>query len=291
MTTENQPSKADLWAELDSDSGSPASRPGEGHQDVTERIQAEQQAAADQTAAKAVDQGQAADPFADLPSAVRDTLLGLQAQVAQLTNRQRNVEGHIGGINSKLQQQLQAAQAATAQGGQAPSREQMAAAAGSATAMARLKEDYPEFGAALDAALNERLATLPTQAQTQAPAGLTEADVQARIDQVRREMAVEMRHPGWLNDVKTPRFLGWLQSQANEVKMLAGSDEPADAIRLLDLFKQTDGARQQQQSALDAAAALPGRRSSQGAKPVDPSKMSKDEYWAYLDQLDRQQKA
>ena len=73
--------------------------------------------------------------------------------------------------------------------------------------------------------------------------------------------------------------------------VLAGSDEPADAIRLLDLFKQTDGARQQQQSALDAAAALPGRRSSQGAKQVDPSKMSKDEYWVYLDQLDRQQKA
>lgn len=287
MDPKDTPSKADLWAELDNDSGAPASTGQQARNEAIASIQAEQQAAADKTATQAVDQGQAADPFADLPSAVKDTLAGLQAQVAQLTARQRNVEGHIGGINSKLQQQLQAAQAATAQGGQAPSREQMAAAAGSATAMARLKEDYPEFGAALDAALNERLATLP---QPGAPAqpGLTEADVQARIDRVRREMAVEMRHPGWLNEVQQPRFLGWMQNQANEVRMLAGSDDPSDAIRLLDLYKQTTSAQAQQQNALDAAAALPGRRGSQQIRQVDPSKMTKDEYWAYLDNLERQ---
>lgn len=287
MDPKDNPSKADLWAELDSDSGSAASDGRQAHNEDITRIQAEQQAAADQTAQQAVSQGQAADPFADLPSAVKDTLAGLQAQVAQLTQRQRNVEGHIGGINSKLQQQLQAAQAATAQGGQAPSREQMAAAAGSATAMARLKEDYPEFGAALDAALNERLATLP---QPGAPVqqGLTEAEVQARIDRVRREMAVEMRHPGWLNEVQQPRFLGWMQNQANEVRMLAGSDDPSDAIRLLDLYKQSTSAQAQQQNALDAAAVLPGRRGSQQIRQVDPSKMTKDEYWAYLDNLERQ---
>lgn len=287
MDPKDNPSKADLWAELDNDSGAPASTGQQARNEAIASIQAEQQAAADQTAQQAVAPGQAADPFADLPSAVKETLAGLQAQVAQLTARQRNVEGHIGGINSKLQQQLQAASAATAQGGQAPSREQMAAAAGSAPAMARLKEDYPEFGAALDAALNERMATLP---QPGAPAqpGLTEADVQARIDRVRREMAVEMRHPGWLNEVQQPRFLGWMQNQANEVRMLAGSDDPGDAIRLLDLYKQTTSAQAQQQNALDAAAALPGRRGSQQIRQVDPSKMSKDEYWAYLDNLERQ---
>lgn len=283
MTTESQPTKADLWASLESESGD-ASGSIEARPSITQ--QESTQPAATSPAHDAGQSGQAGNPFENLDPAVRDTLSGLQTMVGQLTTRLRQAEGHIGGLKSSLQQQIQAAQAVASRGGDAPSRDQLHAATGSASAMARLKEDYPEFAGAMDAALNERLSTV--QAQPQQSPGVSPADVEARIDEMRRQMHVEMKHPGWLDDVKTPRFTGWLDGQAAEVKMLANSAAPSDAIRLLDLFKQTTAGAAQQQASFNAAAALPGRRSSQAPRAVDPNAMTKDEYWAYLDSLDKQ---
>jgi len=283
MTTESQPTKADLWASLESESGD-ASGQIEARQTIQQQ-EPTQPPAATSPAQDAGQSGQAGDVFANLDPAVRDTLSGLQTMVGQLTNRLRQAEGHIGGLKSSLQQQIQAAQAVASRGGDAPSRDQLHAATGSASAMARLKEDYPEFAGAMDAALNERLAGAQ---QAQVPQGLSPEDVEVRIDEMRRQMQVEVKHPGWLDDIKQPRFTGWLQGQAAEVQMLANSVAPSDAIRLLDLYKQTTAGAAAQQASFNAAAALPGRRSSQAPRAVDPNAMTKDEYWAYLDNLDKQ---
>ncbi len=58
-------------------------------------------------------------------------------------------------------------------------------------------------------------------------------------DYLRREAAhakVEKAHPGWKRIVATPEFHAWLPKQSERIRDLAASDEPADAISVLDKF-------------------------------------------------------
>lgn len=216
-----------------------------------------------------------------------DKITGLESMLGQVTQRLRNAEGHIGGLGSQLKQQQQVASQVAAKGGEAPSAGEIRAAQSNAKAMESLKRDYPEFADAMEAALNEQMqalkAAMPQQQQQQP--GVTPDEI-ARL---RSEMSVEIRHPGWQDRVRTPEFMGWLQRQSREVQMLAASDSPQDAVRLLDLHgdavKSSTSTRTQR---LNSAAAIPSGRSGAQArsKPVD--EMTPEEYWRYLDELDRQ---
>lgn len=216
-----------------------------------------------------------------------DKIAGLEQMLGQVTQRLRNAEGHIGGLGSQLKQQLQAAQQVSAKGGDAPTAGEIRAAQSSPKAMESLKRDYPEFAEAMEAALNEQLqamkAAMP-QPQQQPP-GVTQQD----IDRMRAEMAVEIRHPGWLDRVKTPEFVGWMQRQPREVQMLAASESPQDAVRLLDLHAEAmKSATSQRTQRLNSAAAIPSGRSGSNVRQKAVEDMSPEEYWRYLDELDRQ---
>ncbi len=319
MTTEasqNPPEKTkeQLWAELDQAEGMTPAVPAQA---VTKATDAElEQAAAQATpaATTATEQGAAdeaapqegagtatqatpaADPFANMAPEVKDRILGLETLVTQLGTRLRNAEGHIGGINH----QLKAAQRTTASGHEAPTAAQIAAAQGSDSALAKLKADYPEFGAALEKVLDERIGApraaapaaqaAPAQQPGEQPSAREILNrVDARGDELYRQLTVEVAHPGWQKHVKTPAFIGWLQQQPREVQMLGASDEPQDAIRLIDLHKASAQTAVTRQQRLDSAAALPQGRAAAGAKPKPIESMSKAEYWAYLDNLEAQQ--
>ena len=226
-------------------------------------------------------------PAAGGEQVLMDKIAGLESMLNQVTQRLRNAEGHIGGLGSQMKQQLQAAQQVTAKGGDAPSAGEIRAAQSNPEAMSRLKADYPEFADAMESALNERLSTLEQQlkqAQQPAQQGVSHDEI-ARL---RSEMAVEMRHPGWQDRVRTTEFLGWLQRQPREVQMLAASDSPQDAVRLLDLHTETmKTAASTRTQRLSAAAAIPSGRSGGNVRSKAVEDMSPEEYWAYLDQLDR----
>ena len=249
-------------------------------------------------AAAAEATSQAPAPKADAPLAgdesaptgeqpLLDKIAGLEAMLGQVTQRLRNAEGHIGGLNSQLKQQQQLAAQVASRGGDAPSAGEIRAAQGSAKAMESLKRDYPEFADAMEAALNEQMqaikAAMP-QVQQQMP-GVTPEE----ISRLRSEMAVEIRHPGWQDRVKTPEFIGWMQRQPREVQMLAASESPQDAVRLLDLhsdaMKSTSNQRTQR---LNSAAAIPSGRSGSNIRSKAVEDMSPEEYWRYLDELDKQ---
>lgn len=73
--------------------------------------------------------------------------------------------------------------------------------------------------------------------------------------------------------------------------MLAAGDEPEQAIRLLDLYAEfvnkPNPTTQRDTRRLETAAVLPtGTRSSVKTKNVD--EMTGEEYWRYLDQIDKQ---
>lgn len=224
--------------------------------------------------------------------ALLDRIAGLESALNQTTQRLRNAEGHIGGLNSQLKQQLQTAHQVTSQGGEAPSAKQIAEAQKSSKAMENLRRDYPEFAEAMDAALEERLQEvvkrIPQQPQpVQAQPSVTADD----LNRLQAEFAVEVRHPGWKETVTQPVFRGWLERQPREVQMLAASASPQDAVRLLDLYAdgtKTSAATRTQR--LSAAAAIPSGRSGSATRTKAVEDMTPQEYWRYLDELDRQKR-
>jgi len=286
--------KAKLWAEMDAAeaAGNTATKVDDTPTEPAKEEPAKAAAQTDAPAQAAAATEQAAkdeDAYAGMSDAAKHELLGLKTMLTQATERLRNAEGRIGGLNSQLKQFMQAASSTRADGGDAPTREEIAKAQSDPAAMAKLREDYPEFGAAVKAALDEQVKALRAEmkgnaAAKPAPAGVTQADLAS----MRAEIAVESRHPGWQERVKTPAFVGWLTSQPREVQMLAASDSPQDAIRLLDLETEarTKGSQQRNQRQESAAAIPSGRAASARHKPVES--MNKEEYWRYLDEIDKQ---
>lgn len=271
-----------IWNQLEAEE-----RNGASAADSVDELEATSQASAEQRQARAADAtgaGEEAAPSSE--QMLLDKIAGMESVLTQLTQRLRNAEGHIGGLGSQMKQQLQAAQQFAAKGGDAPSAGEIRDAQRSPEAMARLKSDYPEFAEAMESALNERISMLEQKIVRQAPvaSSVTPEDI-ARL---RAEMAVEVRHPGWQSAVQEPVFQGWLQRQPREVQMLAASESPQDAIRLLDLY--SDGGRTataQRTQRLNSAAAIPSGRSGANARQKAVEDMSPEEYWRYLDELDR----
>lgn len=271
-----------IWNQLEAEE-----RNGASAADSVDELEATSQASAEQRQARAADAtgaGEEAAPSSE--QMLLDKIAGMESVLTQLTQRLRNAEGHIGGLGSQMKQQLQAAQQLAAKGGDAPSAGEIRDAQRSPEAMARLKSDYPEFAEAMESALNERISMLEQKIVRQAPvaSSVTPEDI-ARL---RAEMAVEVRHPGWQSAVQEPVFQGWLQRQPREVQMLAASESPQDAIRLLDLY--SDGGRTataQRTQRLNSAAAIPSGRSGANARQKAVEDMSPEEYWRYLDELDR----
>lgn len=227
------------------------------------------------------------------PIFLRQKIAGMESILTQLSGRLRNAEGHIGGMNSQLKQQLDAARATKAAGEQAPTAGEIQQAQASPQAMVDLERDYPEFAKALrpaiEATLTSRMSEFEKRmALTPAPAAPA-SDVVTRqeLEEFRAKQTIEIKHPGWERKVAAPEFLGWLQSAPREQQMLSRSSDPLDAIRLLDLHQESrlkPPAPTSQR--LSSAAAMPtGQRSAVRAKNVD--EMSPQEYWRYQDQLDK----
>jgi len=71
--------------------------------------------------------------------------------------------------------------------------------------------------------------------------------------------------------------------------MLAASESPQDAVRLLDLHSDAmKSVTSQRTQHLSAAAAIPSGRSGGNVRSKAVEDMTPEEYWRYLDELDRQ---
>ncbi len=290
--TASQEDAQKIWEQLDAEESgrAPAADAEPPANDAPASASTDPAPAANHNAdpADATKGGDAAAPTGD--QVLLDKIAGLETMLSQVTQRLRNAEGHIGGLGSQLKQQLQTAQQVSSRGGDAPTATEIRDAQRNPEAMARLKSDYPEFAEAMESALNERLSSLEqrlAQQQQPAQAGVTPQEMQ----RLRSEMAVEVRHPGWQDRVRTTEFMGWLQRQPREVQMLAASDSPQDAVRLLDLHTEaTSSASTQRTQRLNSAAAIPSGRSGANVRQKAVEDMTPDEYWRYLDELDRQKR-
>jgi hypothetical protein len=287
--TNQQEEAQKIWDQLEADESGRAQSDSLSKDDHPQD-QSIQDSPADLAPADKADALQASGEATPLSEqALMDKISGLESMLGQVTQRLRNAEGHIGGLGSQLKQQVQAAQQVTAQGGQAPTAGEIRAAQQSPEKMGALKRDYPEFAEAMESALNERLSAMEQRISAQ-PQQMQQPSVGAEdIARLRSEMVVEIRHPGWQDRVQTPEFEGWIKRQPREVHMLAESDRPQDAVRLLDLYNEAStSATSQRTQRLASAAAIPSGRSGAHTRAKAVEDMTPQEYWAYLDQVDKQ---
>lgn len=187
-----------------------------------------------------------ADPWEGVPQVVRERLeavAGKLSSVDKISDRIRNIEGHIGGLASQVKSFVTASKVVAKSGVETPTEAQIEKAAESSEKWKAIKEDYPDWAEALE----ERLA----QEKPAAPVGLDE--IQKKVDEsvgsinnslrteLRRanETIVEIKHPDWRKDVNTGEFKAWFNKQPAEMQALAGSENAVDAIRLLDVYKSS----------------------------------------------------
>ena len=215
----------------------------------------------------------AADPAADaedelagLPQSVRAKL----AAFDQLAARLRNVEGHVGGINSQLKQ------IAHKPAPQAPAVSDTPAPQGmTGEKWQRLQEDFPEVAEALAEQLQQ-------VRQTGAQPGVSLQDVEQRIDQARRDVQFELieeRHPDWQTELQSADARAWLQTLSPDELHDFRSTERATVVNgYLDRFKahreQAKAAAQTRQNreriARDAVAPTGGAKAG-GARRNEPT--------------------
>lgn len=173
-----------------------------------------------------------------VPASVRESL----SAIAGFQGRIRNVEGHIGGLTSVTKELKSAMSAATsaaaAAGNDAPTDEQIAAAAGSSAKWSQMKEDFPEWTEAME----ERLSTVGRGGAVDVEAIRKQVrdelapEIASAVAVARRNARVDAVHEDWEETVQTPEFSTWFDSQPEDVKALGASDKPRDAIKLLDQF-------------------------------------------------------
>lgn len=100
--------------------------------------------------------------------------------------------------------------------------------------MQHLMQDYPEIAEALQDELDRRLG------------GVKESLTPVFEEQQQRarqsaEKAVEEVHPDYRETVQSPQFIDWFSSQPDSVKQMAASEDPQDAIAVLNFYNAMNG--------------------------------------------------
>lgn len=224
----------------------------------------------------------AVDPWKDVPAVVRQELEALRALPGQI----RNLAGHIGGMNSKLESALATAKAAaTDKGAAAPSDKQVAAAMASPEAWKKLKEDYPDWAEPLEA----EFASLRTAIDKAAKGGSVDvkaikedvtsgvhAAINAGLDAAEERAFVRLKHPDWKSTVNSPEFKSWTleggpSQEAYQQMKAAERTDPAKADAMVNTW-----ARQYPQWWADRGAAIFDERADAAIGLLDAFKTHRE---------------
>jgi len=253
-----------------------------GGEAIEEEVEVDEQEEADE------------DPWTGVNPALRQTLESLQSRLSDidvLNTRLKQAESRIGGAERRLHEAKVAAEKVV----EAPSAEQIAKAAKSEEKMNALKEDFPEWGDVLEETKNELTAQTAELAKkipdVEALRGSLNQEVEARVDAVRKEMAIEAVraiHED-LDEIKvSPQFIDWVNKQPPETVAKLGSWKPSDAIKVLNSYKDFLANKkspktiaEERQQRLESAAA-DNRKNGKPIKTKSLDDMTDEEYRAYV---------
>lgn len=221
----------------------------------------------------------------------------VEKQLAELTHLVKTTVGRVGALQSELQKIGQSAATKVAD---APTQTQIAAAASDPKKWAQLKDNFPDWGEAIDEFVSHRL-------QSVAKPGVSEEEIDRRVterlEKVRAEEAQEILNVArsdWSDVLRSDGFKSWFASQPEDYRAERGTSiKPSVVLKTIreyeaNVEKQTKEAEEaaKQQGAKNkrlAAAAMPSGVTPPPTKSVDD--MSETEYWAYLDEQERRRAA
>ena len=177
------------------------------------------------------------DPWAGVSPALREQFESMSKRLEQtsvLEQRLKQAESRIGGITNELHESKKALKEAE----KAPTQKEIDAAAESQESWNELKEEFPVWADAIDHRLaaesakfkdlQEKIESLKMEYPTD------EAD--KKLERMREELRVEIRHPGWEKTVRSKEYGEWFAKQPADIQEKANSIQSADAIEVLDSY-------------------------------------------------------
>lgn len=199
--------------------------------DIPASVVKEEESSPEVEAATVVETVAESDPWDGVPSVLKDHISQLESQLSQalaavnnLAKSNNELKSNIGRIDS-IQSELAKVKP--------PEVKQ--------EKWDRVKEEYDDIAEGLE----ERLAALqmPSVDVDQLRRELAlEADsrIEAYAREAREMSKLERKYPDWDEIVTTPDFANkWLPSQAPGIQALVNSQSSEDAIRLLDMYKES----------------------------------------------------
>lgn len=222
---EDQEASAALTAGYNKAMGLPAETPAKQEPEKAKTAQVDDgKKEADEAAAKAAAEEAEKERervyLENLPASVRhkleklDKIDKIEATANQIGAAQRKLKTVEDRVEAISKAGTDAARAATAAGGAAPTKAQIdAAAAGGGVKWKQMMEDFPDWADAME----ERLAALkpgssPTvdvESITKEVLGTVQPLVAAARDEGRQLARIDAKHPGWEKTVNTPEFRDW----------------------------------------------------------------------------------
>lgn len=185
-------------------------------------------------------EGAPADPPQADPAPNADDKL-LQQVKNLIDGRLRNHTGDIGKmLDKRLKEMAPAAAAAAAtakaDGAAAPSNQQISDALKSGEKFKKLAEDFPEWGEAFLEMQGIAAASLEASLVDKILAKVPKSEVTLDAVTKGHMASVTAAHRTWKKDINSPQFATWLDTQDASTKALAESDDPEEAIDLLDRY-------------------------------------------------------
>jgi len=205
------------------------------------------------------------DPWAGVPTALREQFEGMQAKLQSLEKfdyRLKQAESRVGSVQNELHAAREAAKAVT----NAPSKEQIADASASQADWDQLKEDFPEWTKAIGGRIAaERAEILKSMPDINKARSEIQADYDKKLVVTQARLGgdiVAMKHPEWRKTQTSPDFQQWFVENKKEDSLV-----PAEIIKLFDDYEAHIANRKsvaeieaERQKRLEASQSTPGRR-------------------------------
>lgn len=181
------------------------------------------------------------------------------APVDKTEQRIRKMEGKYGELNGrqgdvlsqieKLQAQIQDLKNSggvprSSSSGPSPDRvaEIMASGATESEKYKLFKEEYPDWGEAIQEEMAMKLAGIASTIDNGNYEGQIAAVKSELVEMFQSQMMeaqLDMRHEGWREEINSPVFHKWLQAQDEETQGLVHSPNVKDAMRLLNSYDES----------------------------------------------------
>ena len=189
----------------------------------------------------------------DQPDDLSQKLKTLETENERLRHSDASQRGRLGAYQRQINEhqrkakELEAAKATNQNGETQDDDQQRQGMADSAGVddWTEFKEDFPDIARAFESRLK---ADQAKQAQLQQEVAELRSTVQPMQEQAHQQqlqseyVRLDSRHTDWREVVNAPEFDTWLKTQNPTIQALAGSESADDASALLDFYKGTSGA-------------------------------------------------